>query len=182
MAMATDLTRWTLDEVLRLPDDGNRYELIDGELYVTPPPTEPHETIAARLTRRMDPYVERHGLGYIYRPKAVVRIGDRVQVEPDLMVRAAHPHRDRTWETAPLPILVVEILSPSTWQRDYGVKRALYRDSLAIPDYWVVDGERRAITVIRPGKLDVTVTDRVVWQPAGVAEPLALELSDVFDA
>ncbi len=55
MHMATQLTRWTLAELHRLPDDGNKYELVRGDLFVTPPPTDAHETILARLTRILDP-------------------------------------------------------------------------------------------------------------------------------
>jgi len=50
MAVGMQVKRWTLQELHSLPDDGNRYELIDGELFVTPPPTDAHETIAARLS------------------------------------------------------------------------------------------------------------------------------------
>jgi Putative restriction endonuclease len=105
MPMATRTKRWTLEELDRLPEDGNRYELVRGELFVTPAPTDDHETIAARLTRLVDPYVAAHGLGYVYRPRAVVqRKGS--QVEPDLMVRAAQTTPRATWKRAPLPILI----------------------------------------------------------------------------
>ena len=117
MEMATSTKLWTLNEVHSLPDDGNRYELVHGVLYVTPPPLDDHETVAARLTRVLDPYVAANGLGFVYRPKAVFRIGRKVQLEPDLMVRRQHPsprHSDKDWETAPTPSLVIEILSPGT--------------------------------------------------------------------
>src|SRR3954464_1486124 len=71
MHMATKLKRWTLEELHSLPDDGNKYELIHGELFVTPAPSDGHETISARLTRMLDPYVEAQGLGFVYRPRAV---------------------------------------------------------------------------------------------------------------
>src|SRR5438046_2291415 len=102
MGMATLLKRWTIEEVDSLPDDGNKYELIGGDLYVTPPPTDNHETVAARLTRILDPYVERNGLGFVFHPKAIVRIRDEAQVEPDLQVRQPHPDPRGTWESAPL--------------------------------------------------------------------------------
>ncbi len=73
MPMATATKRWTLEELHRLPDDGNKYELVRGDLFVTPPPTDAHETILARLTRLLDPYVAAHGLGFVYRPRAVLR-------------------------------------------------------------------------------------------------------------
>jgi hypothetical protein len=57
MHMATNLKRWTLEELHRLPDDGNKYELVRGDLFVTPPPNDGHETILARLTDVLTPYV-----------------------------------------------------------------------------------------------------------------------------
>ena len=73
MAMPNAVKRWTLRELHSLPDDGNKYELVRGELFVTPPPTYDHETIAARLTQILVPYVASHGLGLVYHPRAVLR-------------------------------------------------------------------------------------------------------------
>ncbi len=180
MRMATETKRWTLEEVHSLPDDGNRYELVHGDLYVTPPPTDPHETIAARLRRIIDPFVEKHGLGLVFSPKAVFRLGSDVQLEPDLMVRQLHPDPRGSWETAPLPLLVVEVLSPTTRRRDFGVKRSVYIDEAGIPEYWVLDGEARTVTVMRSGVADVVVNDRLIWAPPGATEPLVIDLAHVF--
>ncbi|MEO7359410.1 MAG: Uma2 family endonuclease, partial [Gemmatimonadaceae bacterium] len=68
--MATETKQWTLAELRSLPDDGNRYELVRGALFVTPAPSNPHERIAARLTRILDPYAAKHGLGDVYRPRS----------------------------------------------------------------------------------------------------------------
>ncbi|MGQ0649537.1 MAG: Uma2 family endonuclease [Gemmatimonadaceae bacterium] len=179
MSMATETKRWTLEEVHSLPDDGNTYELVHGDLLVTPPPSDPHETIAARLTRILDPYVATHDLGLVYRPKAVIRIGSDVQVEPDLMVRRPHPDPEGAWETAPLPILVVEILSGSTRRRDLGLKRDLYA-AFGIPEYWVIDRTVRTILICRPGEEALTLSDGVTWAPKGTGESLAFELDTVL--
>jgi hypothetical protein len=96
-----------------LPDDGNKYELVRGELFVTPPPTLDHETTTARLTRRLDPLVAAHRLGLIYHPKAVMRF-EGSEVEPDLMVRQPGVRKATNWDSASVPSLVVEVLSPST--------------------------------------------------------------------
>ena len=93
MVMATETTQWTLEELHRLPDDGNRYELVRGTLFVTPAPSNPHEAISARLTRILDPYAAKHALGDVYRPRAVM-LFEGSQVEPDLMVRQPHPEED----------------------------------------------------------------------------------------
>src|SRR5215470_17543781 len=73
MHMAAAIKHWTLDELHRLPDDGNKYELVRGELFVTPAPSVGHETILARLSRALEPYVAQHGLGFVFHPRAVVR-------------------------------------------------------------------------------------------------------------
>ena len=178
MRMATVIKQWTLDEVHSLPDDGNKYELVRGELFVTPPPTDPHETIAARLTRLLDPYVEAHGLGFVYRPRAVIRF-EGSEVEPDLMVRHPHPHDDGAWDEAPIPILVVEILSRGTRRRDQVQKRSLYMDA-AVAEYWMMDPERRTITAVRWGREDTVAREEMSWYPAGASAPLTFGLVRVF--
>jgi Uma2 family endonuclease len=147
---------------------------------VTPAPRDRHETILARLTRILDPYVESQDLGLVYHPRAVFRVGREVELEPDLMVRQPNPDPEGDWAKAPCPSLVVEVVSKSSRMRDYGRKRDLYMRE-AIPECWIVDDDVRAITVVRPGQEDVSVTDRLTWSPAGAREPLAFDLTRVFD-
>ena len=179
MHMANAKRRWTIDELHGLPEDGNRYELIKGQLFVTPPPSVNHETIGARLTRLIDPYVDANDLGFVYRPRAVVRIGDDTEVEPDLMVRQLNDSPDATWVDAPLPILIVEIASPSTRRRDRLYKRRVYAEA-GIPEYWMVDADDRTVCVARPGHEDVIARDTLTWHPDGVTAPLTLMVADVF--
>ena len=180
MQTAPPKKRWTLEEMHALSEDGNKYELVYGELWVTPAPRDRHETILARLTRVLDGYVEAQGVGLVYRPRAVFRVRREVEVEPDLMIRQPHPDPDGEWETAPWPSLVVEVVSKSSRKRDYGGKRELYM-SEGIPEYWIVDGDFRTITVVRPGRDPEPVTDRLTCSPAGARDPLTFELSRVFD-
>jgi Uma2 family endonuclease len=179
MHMATTTKRWTLEELHALPDDGNKYELIHGELFVTPPPTDDHETISARLTRILDPYVARHGLGYVYHPRAVVRFQGS-EVEPDLMVRQPQGNRKAKWENAPIPALIVEILSPYTRRRDQAQKRDFYIDDVAIPEYWVVDPETSTIRRIKAGAADSVERERLTWSPKGASEPLTIDVAALF--
>ncbi len=180
MAVAIHVGKWTLAEVHRLPEDGNKYELVRGELFVTPPPGDEHETIAARLSAILAPYVQAQGLGLVYHPKAVMRF-DKSEVEPDLMVRALHPNRkknDKDWDTAPMPILVVEILSAYTRRRDFKEKKQLYLDA-GVAEYWVVDPEECELTVIRPAT-QRTERQRLTWAPNGAASPLTFEVGSIF--
>ena len=178
MAVSVATKHWTLEELHSLPDDGNTYELIHGELFVTPPPTDHHETIGARLTRILDPYVERHGLGLVYRPKAVIQLSDS-QVEPDLYVRQPQGSPKATWLGAPLPILMVEVLSLSTRRRDREHKRRLYLE-LGIPEYWIVDPGSRTITAIAAGRPDARSADQVTWWPSGAQAPLMFDVPVIF--
>jgi Uma2 family endonuclease len=176
MAAATKV--WTLDELHSLPDDGNKYELIHGVLYVTPGPTDQHETIAARLTRLLDPYVAQQGLGYVYRPRAVFNI-DGSEVEPDLMVRQPNATPGAKWANAPLPSLIVETASPSTRRRDRTDKRELYAE-YHIPAYWIVDGDARTITVVQPGRADLVERETIRWTPDDSSEAFVAPCIDIF--
>ncbi len=102
MHMAMQQKQWTLEELHSLPDDGNKYELVRGELFVTPPPTEGHEDLLARLSAILTEYVVEQRLGMVYHPRAVVRFQGS-EVEPDLMVRAQRVVRERDWDDAPPP-------------------------------------------------------------------------------
>jgi Uma2 family endonuclease len=178
MEMATKAKHWTLEELHALPDDGNKYELVFGDLFVTPPPSVAHETLAAILGRILDRYVERWALGLVYRPRAVIQTPDG-EVEPDLMVRPATSRVVERWTEMPIPSLVVEVLSASTRRRDVGPKREFYIEA-GVPTYWIVDGEARTVRVVRPGQLDAIVADSVSWHPAGAGEPLVIDVSSVF--
>ncbi|MGH8569617.1 MAG: Uma2 family endonuclease, partial [Gammaproteobacteria bacterium] len=170
MHVATTTKRWTLEELHSLPDDGNKYELVRGELFVTPPPTGGHETILARLTRILEPFVRAQKLGLVYHPRAVVRF-EGSEVEPDLMVREPPPGPDLVWERWPVPLLVVEVLSDSTRRRDRGHKRTFYLD-VGVAEYWIVDPEQRTISAVRPEQDDLVGREQFSWIPAGADQPL----------
>lgn len=172
--------RWTLEEMHALPErPGIKYELYYGELWVTPAPTDGHNTIIARLTHILVPYVDARGLGRVYHPRSVVRHRREVEVEPDLMVRQPNLDPDGAWKNAPLPSLVVEVVSRSSRRRDSGDKCDFYMKK-EIPTYWIVDGDRRTFTVVEPGRDPVVVTETMTWMPAGTMEPLAFDVARVF--
>lgn len=176
--MATTHKIWTLEELHSLPDDGNKYELVRGELFVTPSPTDEHETILARLTALLVPFVAVNKLGLVYHPRAVLRF-EGSEVEPDLMVRRPQFDRRADWDTAPTPILVVEVLSGSTRRRDLKQKRKFYLDA-GVAEYWIVDTERRVVTVVQPGMPDRVEQQRLVWEPGGASSGLVVQLGPVF--
>ena len=97
------------------------------------------------------------------------------------MVRAEAPEIGNDWERAPLPILVVEVFSPTTLRRDQTYKKDFYSEA-RIPEYWMIDPERRTVAVARPGEVARGIAGTVVWQPAGVSEPLVVDLAELFVA
>ena len=180
MAVAIATKRWTLAEVHRLPDDGNKYELVRGELFVTPAPSEEHELIAARLTEILAPYVREQNLGIVFHPRAVMRYAGS-EVEPDLMVRAPHPDRrgdDSDWTRAPTPILVVEIVSPYTRRRDFEAKKELYREA-GVAEYWIVDAAERSIVITRSDGTTDVARELLTWHPLASARPLTFSVGEV---
>jgi Uma2 family endonuclease len=179
MAMSNTIQPWTLAELHRLPDDGNRYELVRGELFVTPPPSVEHQEIVDALADLLRPYVARHGLGRLQFPRSVVRIGSHTEVEPDLMVRPVPPMLPASWEAMPRPILVVEVMSSTTRRRDRTEKRWVYRDH-GIPTYWIVDREHRTVRVVTPREEDVDRADTVTWHPEGASAPFVLDVAGLF--
>jgi Uma2 family endonuclease len=180
MHMAAHAKAWTLDELHRLPDDGNKYELVRGELFVTPAPSVRHEDVLARLHAALVPYVARHSLGMVYRPRAVLRF-EGSEVEPDLMVRpVGAPSSQDDWAKLPTPILVVEVLSATTRRRDLVHKRALYRDA-GVPEYWVIDPEARQVRVVRQeaDARDTITSEAIEWRPTGVSDAFVVRVASL---
>lgn len=143
-------TRLTYDDVVRIPDDGKRHEIIDGVHYVTPAPVPRHQQLIGRLHLSIAHFLEgRPELGEAYLSPLDTVFSTWDVVEPDLLFVAADQLEiltDANIQGA--PALVVEILSPSTRQRDLGIKRQLF-DHGGVREYWVVDEKAREVTVYR---------------------------------
>lgn len=134
---------FTADDLEAMPDDGRRYELVDGQLLVTPSPTLRHQAVSTELLFRLRLAVP-PGLRVLSAPMDV-RLGPRLQVQPDLLVV-----RDEGLEGArveSVPLLAVEIASPGTRSRDRVLKRNAY-EAVGIASYWLVDLRGPSITVL----------------------------------
>ncbi len=168
---------WTLEEVDALPEDGNKYELLYGELFVSPAPGPRHEIVAARLNALLVPYVREHRFGLVFLPRSIVqRKGSRA--EPDLSVRASFDP-DLSWDDAPTPFLVVEILSPSNRRAGLASKRRYYAE-IGVEEYWIADPSRGVVTVVRAGHADGEASGTLTWQPKGASAPLTIDLRLLF--
>lgn len=184
MAMPAMHAEWTVDMVDALEDDGQRYELIDGELFVTPAPAEIHQLIVGELHALLRDYLRRVGVGRALVSPADVRRGDRSRnrVQPDVFVvrltdgkRPAYPY-----DLGDL-LLAIEVSSPGNPRLDFHIKRELYlREGVA--EYWVLNPDARNVSRWRgrndPGEL---LSESVSWQPDGASEPFALTLEAFFE-
>ncbi len=146
--MATRLNRkLEYEDYARLPDDGKRYEVMDGELYVTPSPSPLHQRLSKRLQRQLEDYFEARGLGEVFNAPLDVILGRHDIVEPDLLV-VGDPAQISTRGIEGAPRLVIEVLSPSTRSRDRGLKMRRYAER-GVAHYWIVDPEARTIECLR---------------------------------
>ncbi|HYW11516.1 MAG TPA: Uma2 family endonuclease [Longimicrobium sp.] len=150
MATRTAAVRdWTYEEFARLPDDGNRYEVIAGELYVTPAPGSLHQRVQYRLAAMFENFCDEHGVGTMYGAPYDVIFGEGDYLEPDLIfVRRDREDIIQKHAAVGTPDLVVEILSDSTARRDRGIKRERYA-AFGVPEYWIIDTEAKQIEVLR---------------------------------
>jgi len=144
--MATARITW--QDALLMPEDGKRYEAIDGELYVTPAPSRRHQWLSENLGAALRELLVERGHGWIYRAPIAVEFPDTEEgVQPDIIFVS----KDRSEILVDegirgAPDLVVEILSPSTAERDRTIKRKLYQRQ-GVAQYWMVDPDAESVDV-----------------------------------
>ena len=124
---------FTIDDLDRMPDDGHRYELLDGTLIVSPAPGPPHQRVAAVLVVLLELACPEDLVVF---PNVGLRVGPRSALEPDVVV--ARPSDVSGARLAAPPLLVAEILSLDSALRDLNLKKAAY-ERFGIPSYWVID-------------------------------------------
>jgi Uma2 family endonuclease len=138
----------TYDDLRELPDDGNRYEVIGGDLIVNPAPTSGHQRVLLRLIRMFDDFVRQTGAGEFFVAPFGVQLGRFDAVQPDIVYLSASRPRvandDISIDYA--PDLIVEVTSPSSRRFDRVHKAALYARS-GVPEYWIVDPAERTLDV-----------------------------------
>src|SRR5262245_27578335 len=178
MGMAISVPRFTIDDLDRFPDDGNRYELLDGMLLVTAAPTSAHQVIVSRILTRLSNAVAVQGLAHVVGPGAIT-FRPRTQLQPDILVYPARFSPDLEWEKITEHWLAVEVLSRSSRMYDREFKRDAYF-SLGVREVWLVDRWNKTVEVSRrrgPGR---KVRDAVRWRVASVGVMLTIELAEVF--
>jgi Uma2 family endonuclease len=181
MGMAHPIGGWTVADVLALPEDGHRYEVVDGELLVSPAPSLPHQEAVAELQQRLRPYVDAHRLGRVYASPADIEFDERTLVQPDLFVAPLiDGRRPRSWAEIRTLLLAIEVLSPSTARADRHLKRRRYQRH-GVAEYWIVDLDARLVERWRPDdERPELLAERLSWQPSTAAPPLELDLDAFF--
>ena len=142
--MAPELRRkLEYSDLLATPNDGKRYELVQGQLFVNPSPNPIHQRISRRLERQLEDYFHERSIGEVFNAPIDVILTPNDVLVPDLLVVADPSHISKRGIEKP-PLLVVEVLSPSTRKVDLGVKSRRYAE-LGVEHYWIVDPERRRV-------------------------------------
>jgi len=142
-------TKLTYEDYVNLPDDGNRYEIIDGELYVNPSPNTKHQIVLRNLFRALDRYVEQSGAGEVFvAPFDVVLTNNNI-FQPDLLfVSTEHLSILTKANIKGVPDIVVEILSEGTRRKDETTKLLKYEES-GVQEYWIIDPEDDVVHILR---------------------------------
>ncbi|MEO8451991.1 MAG: Uma2 family endonuclease [Gemmatimonadota bacterium] len=176
--MPLTLPHFTIADLDRMPEDGNRYELLAGMLLVTPEAGGLHQSILSRLSTRVANYLEPAGLAYAVSP-GVVPSGPDTQLEPDLLVVPMR-YFGADWRRITERWLAAEVsgVGSRVYDRDY--KRDAYLD-MGVREVWRLDLSDRVIYVSRPGEpADVPYGERLEWHPPEMPAPFVLEVPALF--
>jgi Uma2 family endonuclease len=184
MGMPAAEAKWTVEMLDALPDDGQRYEVIDGVLHVTPAPSDVHQIVVGELYARLREYLRGSTLARAMFSPADVRKPDesRNRVQPDVFaVRLLDARRPPYPYALSDILLAIEVESPSNPLYDYHTKRELYLGN-GVPEYWIVNTDARIVSRFRsieePGEV---LSKEIAWRPQGMPVPLVIDLPALFD-
>ena len=143
----------TYEDDLATPEDSSRrYEIVDGELFVTPTPRFRHQEVVANLIATLRTLARAHGVGKVVGGPITVRLHDDTITEPDVVfLRVDRLHLVESGRIHGPPDLVVEVLSPSNRGYDRNLKRKRYLAS-GVAELWIVDADENTVEVWRPGE------------------------------
>ena len=188
MAMPAEAgRRWTAREVRDLiaaaPLATPRYELVDGDLLVTPGPSLFHQRAVVELVLRLGAYLQTERVGHVITSPSDVELEPEFITQPDIFVIPTMEWRRVAAGGLPVRelLLTVEVLSPSSSRHDRVRKRPLYQRH--VPDYWIVDLDARLFERWAPSdERPELLTDTLVWRPVGATAPFKMDVSSYFAA
>jgi Uma2 family endonuclease len=170
----------TADMVRALTDDGNRYEVVHGELLVTPAPRALHQRVQRRLSYRVETYLLKYPVGELFASPADLSWGDDILVQPDLFVVRLDEANTLDWARMKHLLLAIEVLSPSSTRADRFTKRRLYQE-VGIPLYWMVNADEKVVEVWTPAAtFPVFERDQLTWHPEGAGTLLTIPCDALF--
>lgn len=139
--------RLTADEYFALPDDGNRYELLDGITIMSPSPTPRHQRVLMEIAFQLESYLRLHPLGVVF-PETDVQLSEELVYRPELVYLSAVRATGSMERIRGVPELVVEVVSPQSRSFDTQTKRSDY-ESHGVVEYWIIDPELGRMTFLR---------------------------------
>ena len=178
MAMALAVPRYTIEDLDRFPDDGNRYELLDGVLLVTPAPATSHQVVANRLQFQLTAALSVPGHAHVVGPGAI-QCPPGTQLQPDILVFPARFSPESKWLEVTEHWLAVEVLSRSSRIYDREFKRDAYF-ALGVQQVWLVDRVSKSVEVCRSRGISEVVRDTIRWRPPVKDVAVTIPLVEVF--
>jgi len=180
MVMPSTARRYTVQEVLAFPADGNRYELVHGELLVTPAPSQRHQGVLGEFHAELKAYLAPYpSPAVVFFSPADIIWGPDEYVQPDLFVVPAGEVTG-DWRDCQTLLLAVEVVSPSSVKADRVTKRRFYQER-GVGTYWVVDPDAQLVEVWRPDDTrPEIVTDVLKWRVTQDAAELTINLNQLF--
>jgi len=176
--MPVSVPRYTVDDLEHFPDDGNRYELLDGLLLVTPAPRAVHQLVASRIQAHLFIALAAPGLAHVVGPGAI-SVPPGTQLQPDVLVYPARFGPMVDWAKITEHWLAVEVLSRSSRIYDREFKRDAYF-ALGVPQVWLVDYASRSVEVCRPREAGDVVRDVIRWRVPTLDRVVPIDLAEVF--
>jgi Uma2 family endonuclease len=178
MGMPVTAPRYTVDDLERFPDDGNRYELLDGQLLVTPSPSLFHQVAATRIAFALADVIMRAGVGHVVGP-GVVTTPPLTQLQPDVLAFPSRFSPDAKWVEIDENWLAVEIISRSSRVYDREFKRDAYL-TLGVREVWLVDPRAKSIEVCRERGTGVLESGVFTWQVPGLDLRVTIDVPSIL--
>ena len=178
MAMALAVPRYSVRDLDAFPDDGNRYELLDGLLLVTPAPSLGHQAVLSRLMGTLQTYLRSSG-AMVYSPGSV-EIEPKVHLEPDILVVPASEPITGRWNDVRNWWLAVEVSGRGSQVYDRDFKFAAYA-ALGVHDVWRVDLQDRCVVVKAGDGDEVSRGESFSWRPEGLDRAVTIDVASLFE-
>ena len=176
--MPLPMPRLTIDMLDDFPEDGTRYELLEGMLLVTPAPNFAHQVVATRLAVALSAAVR--GCGAEVVSIGAIQRGKYTQLQPDVLVCPPGVRPTLSWRDIRGWWLAAEVLSPSSRLYDREVKRDAYL-ALGVEEYWLANPDNCSVEVWSGGRSGgLTATEVIAWRPSALDRVITIDLREVF--